>query len=177
MKWKILGLVVLLGGAFTLGWQTRPEKVPFPRVITDTVSIYRERPTVQIRWREKIRWRTVPPVTVTTGLREEKDTAAVNKYCKSAPDSSRADSAAGPRRAVLPDFRGRRTGDKVQLWSTLSDGRAYSAIYQVAGDRWQWLSNSDSTIWRQERVGFRLFRGLPGKILLVGGGYVLGKVF
>lgn len=168
LKWVLAGL--LLGGAFILGWQTRPEKVPFPRVITDTVSIYRERPTVVTKWREKIVWRTVPPTAVAVGLIGEADTAAVGKYCKVVRDTS-------SRAVVLPDFRGRRTGEQVQLWSTLSDGRAYTVIYPARGDHWQWLSSADSTIWREERVGFRLFRGLPAKILLIGGGYLLGKVF
>lgn len=165
-NWIIVG--ALLVGGFALGWRTRPERTYFPRVITDTVTIFRERPTVVTRWREKLVWRTVPPTAIAIGPRTTVDTAAVNKYCNRAADTSRVG---------LPDFRGRRTGNRVQLWSTLSDGRAYSVIYQVAGDRWQWLSSGDSTIWRQERLGFRLFRGLPAKLLLVGGGYVLGKVF
>lgn len=167
----LIGLVCLITGS-VIGWRLRPAPPPaFPRVITDTVAIYRERPVAVIRWRDRIRWRSVPPAVVATGPEGEKDTAAVTRYCTTLRDTSRAQAP-----ATLPDFRGRMSGPTLQLWSTLSDGRAWYSSTTVHGSMLQWLSNSDSVIVREERVGFRLFRGLPGKVLLFGTGVLAGKI-
>jgi hypothetical protein len=148
---------MVVGLAFIAGWRMRPDARPLaPRVTADTVYINRDRPVPHLKWIDRIRWRTAPPTTVAVGPRGQLDTAAVRRYCTSVRDTSRgADTI-----AVLPDFRGRVSGSKVQFWSTLSDGRAYSALYKATSPHWSFLTDGDSLILRTERTPWGIGRAL-----------------
>lgn len=63
-----------------------------------------------------------------------------------------------PPPARLPDFQGRRVDGRLSLYSTLNDGRRWSADYSVRG-RISWRSDGDSVIVRGDRLFVRIARG------------------
>ena len=91
---------------------------------------------------------------------------SVRQYCAptialqtSAPPSDSAASTENPP-PVLPDFRGRRAGPRLELYSTLNNARRWQWTGHVRG-RVQWESSGDSVLVRGDRLWVRLVRGAP----------------
>lgn len=78
-----------------------------------------------------------------------------------------------PKSLALPDFGGRRQGSRLTLYSTLSDGTPWSAVYTVRG-RAAWLSSGDSAAVRGDRLLVRVARGAPRCGLEAAAGAAIG---
>jgi len=62
--------------------------------------------------------------------------------------------------AILPDFAGKRSGPRIELYSTLGDGRRWQWTGTARG-RVTWQSSGDSVLVRGDRLWLRIVRGTP----------------
>jgi hypothetical protein len=109
-------------------------------------------PSVEGKRRVEAYCRPLPPEQL-TGPRPASSPLAL-ELRKSAAEISTAENR------TLPDFGGRRQGSRLTLYSTLSDGTPWSAVYRVRG-RAAWLSSGDSAAVRGDRLAVRVVRGAP----------------
>lgn len=178
---SVLGLVV---GAL-VAWQAKPAPSPqYPDVVVPDQVLVDARPKAEPTVRTRIVYRKVRPTTTATSAGTP-DTAMVDRFCAAAlaaqadrrdtirvaPDTGRLARA----RPILPTFSGRKRGKTLDLNATRSDGSLYAQRQRVRGD-FEWVASDSTIVVREQRAPFRLFSGLPGKLLLVGAGIVVGKV-
>lgn len=175
------GLILLVGLA--VGWQVRPVPPPTYRdvVVRDTV-ILRQAPDTVLRVVDRIRWRVAEPTVVARG-----DSAAperLDAYCRPdtvpnrgtiVPNVGTSDSSSHVSAPVLPPSSGKYDGRTLALFSVTSDGKLFAQETPVAAP-FQWVARGGTYEVREERSGFRLFRGLPKVMLPLAAGFAAGVI-
>lgn len=193
MRFPALVLVVSASAALSAAaaWRLKPAPAPGPaKVQIDTVYAEAERPDlVRPSIGQKLTTAAVKPLqTRVADAPSSAGRQAVEIYCRppvalqtstKTERTSRSDTTSHiPERnpaAVLPDFRGRRRGSQVTLFSTLNSGRRWSADYRTRGDC-EWESSGDSVLWRCDRLWKRLARGAVRCAPAVGGSSAIGAL-
>lgn len=185
----LIGAAAAVIGALA-AWQLKPAPAPGPaKVQVDTVFAEAERPHLEKpSLGERITTARAKPIQ--TRVAAAPSSAALQRvaiYCRPPialqtsavpPGSDSATSNKVERQehpAVLPDFAGRYRGGKLTLYSTLNDGRAWSADYTVRGHI-EWGSDGDSANVRGDRWFVRLLRGAARCAPAMGASGAIGTV-
>lgn len=131
------------------------------KIVTDTLVMEHERVLVKPTLGQRLTTHTVKPTqTRVADTSSAASRKAVQLYCAplaiTVTDTAKFDGAS--KSARLPDFQGRRVDARLSLYSTLNDGRRWSADYQVRG-RLSWRSDGDSVVVTGDRLWTRLVRG------------------
>ena len=175
------GLILLAGLA--IGWQARPVPPPTYRdvVVRDTV-ILRQAPDTVLRVVDRIRWRVAEPTVIARG--DSAVPTRLDAYCRPdtvfqrSPDTvfqRSEETHSTPPAPVLPPSSGKYNGHTLALYSITSDGKLFAQETNVAAP-FQWVARGGTYEVREERSGFRLFRGLPKVLLPLAVGFTAGVI-
>jgi hypothetical protein len=139
-----------------------PPRIP-AEIRTDTLWMEAQRPELEHRGlRDRLTTHQVEGTTAIADAPSLPGRLDVASYC--APvvhEASGSDTLThNPPPAILPDFGGRRDGPRLELFSTLGDGRRWSWQGTVRG-RIQWQSSGDSVLVTGDRLWVRIARGAP----------------
>lgn len=178
MKWLTnlgaAGVLLAIGAA--VAWAVKPAAAPIVQrvIVTDTVVRELERVDTVVTWRERVVYRTLPPVQVRTAPGGAEDDVA--RFCPEPP----ADTATPPPapqlllRSVRTEagwFFGR---DRVIATGPLSTGDLQQLEY-LARPGWQVHVHGDTAVFQSPRFGVvkpAVELGVAGVI-----GFLLGAVF
>jgi hypothetical protein len=153
-----------------------PPRIP-PEIRTDTLWMEAQRPELEHRGlRDRLTTHRVEGTTAIADAPSLPGRLDVASYCAPAiAETSSGQPAADSGQVVvtLPDFGGRRAGPRLELFSTLGDGRRWSWQGTVRG-RIQWQSSGDSVLVTGDRLWVRVARGAPKCGLWGAGGAAAG---
>lgn len=151
-----------------------------PKVQTDTLWMEAQRPQlVKPTIGQRLTTTRVRGQTAIADAPSAPAQLSVRQYC--APtialqtSAQRPDSASSTENPppVLPDFRGRRAGPRLELYSTLNNARRWQWTGTARG-RVQWESSGDSVLVRGDRFWVRVVRGAPRCAAYGAGGAAIG---
>jgi len=146
-------LILLVG--LSIGWQVKPTPKPIYRdvIVPDTV-ILQSAPDTVLRFVDRIKWRVAEPQVIARGTTS--DLSRLDNYCATIRFPS--DSVVPP--AALPPTSGRYTGKVLDLYATDSRGRLFHQSTPVSSP-FEWVATDSTYEVREQRAGFRFFRGIP----------------
>lgn len=164
------GLILLLG--LIVGWQVKPVPPPTYRnvIVPDTV-ILAQAPETVLSVVERIRWRVAEPTVIARGT--DSVPARLDAYCRPNVVTDSGNVVTSP--PVLPPSSGKYDGTTLSLFSVTSDSRLYAQETRVKAP-FQWVNREGVYEVREERSGFRLFRGLPKVLVPFAAGLATGVI-
>lgn len=177
--WLLLAAAVAVG-ALAAGWflHRTPAPVVRYRTVTVTDTVLREaEPRIEIRWRDRIVYRTAPAEQVATAPAAA--VSEVQAFC--APAIARLDTIPGhpsgppiPRALLLRS--GRLAGGHLTLWGPTSTGDDWRGDYRVRPPL-TWRVDGDSVVVRASRwSGLRTWAGRAALLGLgAAAGYLAGR--
>lgn len=185
----VLGAALCVVAGAVVGWCSKAPAAPAGPAMVRTDTLYMEAERVPLTPSFGGKLITAPAKPTQTRIADTPSAAgtkAVASYCSpsivfadrgkiSLRTEAEVKDSAPQFHSRLPDLGGRRDGPRLNLYSTLNDGRRWAADYHVRG-RISWASDGDSVLVRGDRLWVRVLRGAPrcGAIAAASGG--LGAV-